>query len=572
LNYFIRLVKDFYGGSNMKINTMNLRGIFRGYTIYWIVLLITLLLIGNIYLIYRNSETIKHNVAIYEEAEKIKVNTTDVVRHLHLIDMMLRSYALMKNPDFMETADSCIRTKDIIYTRLENSLSRQEYDMKKFTAMRDGTYAYYAIINKMREHLIRGEDAKFLEILKPDPGYDAWTAYRLFVSDVNDFENNIKQQAYTEYLGAVRNSYLFQIVLFFLTIPTLAFTAYHATRDFYLSEKLRKSHEENYKIVAEQNEMLERMVKQRTTEVVAQNKMISAQNEEITARNEQLELHQREIEVRRNELSEQYAALQEANKIIEQQRHEIQFKHDELEKEVERQTHDLKQTNLELIEYNRSLEQFAYIISHNLRGPMARLTGLASILALAQDEAEVKSIIGMMVKSTYDLDQVIKDLTAILEVQKTGSQMLSEIKLEALVDKAVTILSSEIQETGTVLKRALIEKTVYSLAPYLESIIYNLLSNSIKYRHPDRRPEISIRSVRENGYTRIEVEDNGLGMDLKTYKNNLFNLYKRFHFHVEGKGLGLYLVKTQIMALGGRIEVKSEPDQGTTFLLFLKNA
>ncbi|QHT69266.1 hypothetical protein GXP67_22820 [Rhodocytophaga rosea] len=551
---------------------MDLRGVFKGYTIYWIVLLITFLLIGNIYLIYQNSETIRRNVAIYEEAEKIKVNTTEVIRNLHLIDMMLRSYALTNNNDFLETADSCIQNKDIIYSSLENSLHKQGYDMEKFTSMREGVYKYYTVIDDMKTHLLKGEKEKFSEILKPDPGFSAWTAFNSFSKDVNDFENNIKQQAYAEYLEAVRNSYLLQIILFFLAVPTLAFMAYHARRDFYLSEKLRQSTEENYTIVAEQNEMLERMVRERTKEVVEQNKMIGAQYEEITARNEQLELHQREIEARRNELGEQYAALQEANKIIEQQHHEIQSKHDELAREVERQTYDLKQTNLELIEYNRSLEQFAYIISHNLRGPMARLTGLASILEMAQNDSEAKSIIGMMVKSTHDLDQVIKDLTMILEVQKTGSQMLSEIKLDALVDKATTILTAEIQETGALIKRELGAKSVYSLAPYLESIIYNLFSNAIKYRHPNRRPEISITSVRENGYTRIDVGDNGLGMDLKTYKNNLFNLYKRFHFHVEGKGLGLYLVKTQIMALGGKIEVKSEPEQGTIFSLFLKNA
>jgi signal transduction histidine kinase len=111
---------------------------------------------------------------------------------------------------------------------------------------------------------------------------------------------------------------------------------------------------------------------------------------------------------------------------------------------------------------------------------------------------------------------------------------------------------------------------VFAVGPYVDSILYNLISNSIKYRHPDRQPLIQIRTSIERDFVKLTVTDNGLGIDLKKHRNNIFNLYKRFHLHMEGKGLGLYLVKTQMMALGGKIDVESEPEEGTTFQVYFK--
>src|SRR5690606_28851856 len=105
---------------------------------------------------------------------------------------------------------------------------------------------------------------------------------------------------------------------------------------------------------------------------------------------------------------------------------------------------------------------------------------------------------------------------------------------------------------------------------YVESILYNLMSNSLKYRHPDRIPEINIEASDEEGFMVLRHTDNGLGIDLEQNKTKLFNLYKRFHFHVEGKGLGLYLVKAQIEALGGKVRVESKRNDGSSFILYFK--
>jgi signal transduction histidine kinase len=113
---------------------------------------------------------------------------------------------------------------------------------------------------------------------------------------------------------------------------------------------------------------------------------------------------------------------------------------------------------------------------------------------------------------------------------------------------------------------------IHTIKPYLDSILINLVSNAIKYRHPGRRPVIQIKSEKVENYICLSVRDNGLGLNLDLNKEKLFSLYSRFHHHVEGKGMGLYLVKTQVVSLGGRIEVESEIDRGTTFKIFLKDS
>jgi signal transduction histidine kinase len=175
-----------------------------------------------------------------------------------------------------------------------------------------------------------------------------------------------------------------------------------------------------------------------------------------------------------------------------------------------------------------------------------------------------------MVRSTQDLDQVVKDLTLILGIRKLNTQVMQKILLTDLLQKVLTTLEEEIKETDAQvfidLKAA---DTVMSLYPYVESIFFNLVSNAIKYRHPERVSTITIQSAVEAGFVKIDVADNGLGIDLEKNQDNLFSIYKRFHFHVEGKGLGLFLVKTQVAAVGGKVEVRSDGRSGTVFSIYL---
>lgn len=536
----------------------------KGYFLFAVVLLISALMLGDIYLTYQNALIIGHNKSLEEEAEGIKFNMLHILRDLNLMDLGLRGYALVDNPQIAAAMDSALKYSNRAFDDVERSLRNQQYPMREFYAFRDSVDSYFALVQKMRSYIQGNRREEFLNILSQDRGFRLWLHYRKFSANVNEFENSISTRAKLKYDQALSDIYMLQILLFLIAMPTLIYTGYYANKTLIVSNRLRKVEEEKNKILKDQKHALELKVQERTNEILAQ-------NEEIAAHNEQLLMQQHEIQSQQQVLAQQNEQLREAQKIIETQSSLIRTKNEALIIEVDRQTLDLKKTNLELIEQNNRLEQFAYIISHNLRAPMARLVGLAAILDLAKTKEESSEIIQLMLRTTGEFDKVIKDLSQILSIKNLNIHVLNEIDLEETVNKAMHILESEIKETkAKIVKDFRGAQIIYSLPQYIESIFYNLISNSIKYRHPDRPPVIKIRSWSENEFFRIEISDNGLGIDLEKHRTNLFSLYKRFHFHVEGKGLGLYLVKTQIDALGGKIEVKSKIEEGTTFIIFLK--
>ena len=523
----------------------------KGYVLYAVVFLIALLLLCDIYLIYQNNRVITFNKSQQEQAEKIKINTSEVMRALHLLDLAVRSYAFVRNDHFKNAINLAIKDKNNALSQLEAPLKFQNYPLAKFYNLRDSIESYVALTRQMIHLIDTNDQVAFVKLLEKDPGYHVWLHYQQFSQDINAFEDEISNGAKLRYDRALNNTYILQIILFFVAVPTLSYTGYYTNRVLSISEQLRKSEEEKAAIFLHQNQLLEKTVHERTREILAQNEEITAQNEEIGMHNEK---------------------LSEAKRTIENQNIMIQLKNDELAVEVERQTQDLKHANLELIEHNNRLEQFAFIISHNLRAPMARIVGLSSILDFTKDVNEVSEIVKLMMKSTHDLDQVIKDLTVILGIKKMNIQALVDIQLDALLRTVIHSLKEEIKETRVDISFDFSQiDSVKSLLPYLESIFYNLISNAIKYRHPDLQPFIRIQSRLSNDYVQIDVVDNGLGIDLDMHKDNLFTLYKRFHFHVEGKGLGLYLVKTQLAALGGKIEIESKEGEGTVFRVFIKN-
>lgn len=522
----------------------------KGYFLFAVVILIGFLMLGNIYLTYQNALIIRDNKKLQEETESIKLNMLHIIRGLNLTDLGLRGHALVKNRQIEGAIDRGIVYTQDAFKQLEIDLENQNYPMEEFLAFRDSVTLYFSLVEQMRSYIQTDQQEKFLEMLSQDRGYNVWLQYRKISDNVYAFEKNFSAIAKSKYDAALGNIYMLQILLFLIALPTLVYTAYHANRALVISNRLQKVEKEKNKILEDQNQALERMVQERTNE-------IRAQNEEIAAHNEQLLLQQEEIENQK--------------RIIEEQSNLIRIKNEALTIEVERQMQDLKKTNLELVEQNNRLEQFAYIISHNLRAPMARLVGLASVLEIVKNKEESSKIIQLMVNTTSEFDNVIKDLSQILSIKNLNTHVLEEIDLEELLNKALAMLEPEIKATrAKVIRDFRGAQMIYSLPQYIESIFYNLISNSIKYRFPNRPPVIKVTSRSENEYYRIEISDNGLGIDLQKHKNNIFSLYKRFHFHVEGKGLGLYLVKTQLDALGGKIEAKSKIDEGTTFILFLK--
>jgi signal transduction histidine kinase len=212
------------------------------------------------------------------------------------------------------------------------------------------------------------------------------------------------------------------------------------------------------------------------------------------------------------------------------------------------------------------------VISHNLRGPMSRIQGLAAIIDLARDEAERKDIAHKMSLSSYELDQVIKDLTMITDIRNVQDKPIEKLEIQKVLDNVLLMLKPEIEAAHARIEIKLQVDSIRSILSYLENVLYNLLSNAIKFRDVKRPLFIRITSYRRHEYIILEIKDNGLGIDMQRYRDQLFIPYKRFHYHVEGKGLGLYLAKTQTEAMDGNLEVDSEAETGSTFRMLFRES
>jgi signal transduction histidine kinase len=519
--------------------------------IYIVVVIINLLLLADILLTYYNNTIIKKNRTLQVEAETIKLYTEQIGKStIHGIDIGIRGYAIVREDRFFSPVDSALLRKDSILNNIEYRLARQGYDrMDEFNALRDSLNAYAQFSLHLKTLLSQRRDAEFMQSFSSDKGLYLWLQYLQCQKNIGLFEDRINAEATARYEAALRGNYILQIVLFLICLPTLLYTAFHTRKTVTLSQLLHQSEADKNKLLTEQNQQLETNVAERTREILAQSKEMQLQSEEIAAQ--------------RDTLAKQNKKLQDVHKLIEQH-------NEQLEREVDARTQELKQANQELIEQNNQLEQFAFIAAHNLRAPLARILGLAHIMEITNTPAEKSTVMQKLVSSTQDLDDVIRDLNTILDIKKHTSNLI-EVDLNASLNRVNKTLEKEYEETNARLDsdfRA--AGKVIAVGPYVDSILYNLISNSIKYRHPDREPLIKIKTSIESEFVKLTVSDNGLGIDLKKHKSSMFNLYKRFHLHMEGKGLGLYLVKTQMAALGGKIDVESEPEEGTTFQVYFK--
>lgn len=273
------------------------------------------------------------------------------------------------------------------------------------------------------------------------------------------------------------------------------------------------------------------------------------------------------------ELAEKNQKITLQKNLISEQKYQLENYNATLEYKIEERTQELSNANVELIQYNNQLEQFAFVVAHNLRAPIARITGLFSLIDL--DDLTNKDnliLLQSVLKCARDLDTIISDLNSILEIKKNIKDAFETVDLQRSIEKICSVLEDQIQmhEAEIIVDFQQVSH-LNTVKVYLESIFYNLISNAIKYKAENRNPVIHIKSWQDKDGVCLSFSDNGLGIDLEKYGHKLFNLYKRFHDHVAGKGMGLYLVKTQIEAMQGKIEVKSKLDEGTTFYLYFKN-
>ncbi len=231
-----------------------------------------------------------------------------------------------------------------------------------------------------------------------------------------------------------------------------------------------------------------------------------------------------------------------------------------------------KQLIEELTRNNTELKQFSYITSHNMRAPLTNLLSIVNLLNTntISDERTLKLINGFKT-STYQLNETLNDLINVLIIKEKTNYDLVPINLKEAVEKVISSISSMITKADIEINYNfdLAENVLFS-EQYIESIFLNLITNSIKYAHPNRKGVINIHSYSKNNHIHIDFSDNGIGIDMNKAKNKIFGFHQKFHNHPESKGIGLYIVHAQMTALGGEISVESKENEGTTFTLTFK--
>ncbi len=233
---------------------------------------------------------------------------------------------------------------------------------------------------------------------------------------------------------------------------------------------------------------------------------------------------------------------------------------------------ELLSKNEMLVRINTDLDNFIYTASHDLRSPISNIEGLTSILTKKLTdrlEGPESRMIEMINTSIIKFKNTINDLTTITKAQRNLNEEVSQISFKETVEDVTTDIKDLIEEAGAVITTDFAIQDIMYTRYNLRSIIYNLVSNAIKYRSPERRAQVRISTSEEDGYVLLAVADNGLGLH-PAQKEKLFGMFKRMHKHVEGSGIGLYIIKRMIENNGGKIEVESELDKGTTFKVYLK--
>ncbi|MFD2513041.1 PAS domain-containing protein [Pontibacter locisalis] len=233
----------------------------------------------------------------------------------------------------------------------------------------------------------------------------------------------------------------------------------------------------------------------------------------------------------------------------------------------------LVEKNLELELINQDLDSFVYTASHDLKLPIINMASIFEELVCMAEfkDPDAHTMIGMFNRSLQQIHNTIHDLSEVVKVQKTKKRDLEDLYFMEAVQDVTLSLQSMINDTNTQLI------TEFSEAPFvpftkgsLKSILYNLISNSIKYRSHERSPVILISSRIKDNFVELTVKDNGLGLDMNKHQNKLFQMFKRFHNHVNGSGLGLYIVNRLLTNHGGYINIDSNLGEGTTFTLYFK--
>lgn len=237
---------------------------------------------------------------------------------------------------------------------------------------------------------------------------------------------------------------------------------------------------------------------------------------------------------------------------------------------------ELLKTNLELItNQNKRLHNFTHIVSHNLKTHIGNFKNILEFYDETNSEQEKEELVLHLKTISEALTNTIIDLNDIISIKsKSNIEHINEnINIYSCANKIIKSLELESQQKGISIHNAIREADSIKVnSSYFESILHNLISNGIKYSHPDRKSKIILQTIHTNTEIKLLVSDNGIGIDTEKHKNSLFEMYQTFHGtnREDSRGIGLYITKTQVEALGGTIDLQSKPNEGSTFTITFK--
>ena len=250
-----------------------------------------------------------------------------------------------------------------------------------------------------------------------------------------------------------------------------------------------------------------------------------------------------------------------------------------LEKKVAERTEHLESANEQIQQksamlafQNNQLVDFCNIISHNLRGPLVNMAMLVDYIGQSKDEAERDQLLEKLKPVIGILNETFDELLESLQVRQDLEIASEKINLEESLRRTLNSLDGQIDESRAIIETDFNDAPeIYCPSKYLSSILHNLISNAIKYRSQSRKLIVKLKTKASNGSIILSVADNGLGIDLNKHQDNVFKIRKVFHKHPDAKGFGLYITKTQVETMGGRIWVDSNPDEGSVFSIEFTN-
>lgn len=232
---------------------------------------------------------------------------------------------------------------------------------------------------------------------------------------------------------------------------------------------------------------------------------------------------------------------------------------------------DLNKSYKMVLEQNQRLLNFSYIVSHDLRSHSSNVQAILDLYETSPSAEERGNYIQLLKKVSSSLDQTLRDLNDVVSIQTNVNINVEPMQVKKCLGYTLDLLDMEVRKKGAEINIDIPNEMKVTFNPaYMQSILLNFLSNALRYSHPDRKPQICVRGYFREGQWVLEVRDNGIGIDLKRHGKKLFGLYKTFAKRGDSRGVGLFITKNQVEAMGGRIEVDSEQGKGSSFRVYFK--